>query len=46
MEPMKMDDPAYPFQTFSGIPSVSFKFTEVSDPVIRVIFVLLYFLYQ
>ncbi|XP_053507836.1 transferrin receptor protein 1-like [Ictalurus furcatus] len=28
MEPMKMDDPAYPFQTFSGIPSVSFQFTE------------------
>ncbi|MCJ8745245.1 hypothetical protein PDJAM_G00128060 [Pangasius djambal] len=28
MEPMRMDDPAYPFQTFAGIPSVSFRFTE------------------
>lgn len=27
---MKMDDPAYPFLAFSGIPSVSFHFTEVS----------------
>ncbi|XP_046732095.1 transferrin receptor protein 1-like isoform X1 [Silurus meridionalis] len=27
MEPMRMEDPAYPFQTFSGIPSVSFQFT-------------------
>uniref|UniRef100_A0AAR2KWI0 Transferrin receptor protein 1 n=1 Tax=Pygocentrus nattereri TaxID=42514 RepID=A0AAR2KWI0_PYGNA len=28
MEPMKMSDPAYPFQAFSGIPSVSFRFTS------------------
>ncbi|XP_060762416.1 transferrin receptor 1a [Neoarius graeffei] len=28
MEPMKMDDPVYPFLTFSGIPSVSFRFTH------------------
>ncbi|KAM9440015.1 transferrin receptor protein 1-like isoform 1-T2 [Clarias gariepinus] len=28
MEPMRMDDPAYPFQAFSGIPAVSFQFTE------------------
>ncbi|XP_060762415.1 transferrin receptor protein 1-like isoform X2 [Neoarius graeffei] len=28
MEPMRMDDPAYPFQSFSGIPSVSFQLTE------------------
>ncbi|KAI5092645.1 transferrin receptor protein 1 [Silurus meridionalis] len=28
MEPMRMDDPAYPFLTFSGIPSVSFRFTQ------------------
>uniref|UniRef100_A0A4W4ENY5 Transferrin receptor protein 1 n=1 Tax=Electrophorus electricus TaxID=8005 RepID=A0A4W4ENY5_ELEEL len=26
MEPMRMVDSAYPFQTFSGIPSVSFRF--------------------
>ncbi|XP_058274138.1 transferrin receptor protein 1-like isoform X2 [Hemibagrus wyckioides] len=28
MEPMKMDDAAYPFLAFSGIPSVSFRFTQ------------------
>ncbi|KAL7850974.1 hypothetical protein AOLI_G00213300 [Acnodon oligacanthus] len=28
MEPMRMSDPAYPFQAFSGIPSVSFRFTS------------------
>ncbi|KAM9440014.1 transferrin receptor protein 1-like [Clarias gariepinus] len=28
MEPMRMDDPAYPFMTFSGIPSVSLRFTQ------------------
>ncbi|MCJ8745246.1 hypothetical protein PDJAM_G00128070 [Pangasius djambal] len=28
MEPMTMDDPAYPFLAFSGIPSVSFRFTQ------------------
>uniref|UniRef100_A0A8C9U3X0 Transferrin receptor protein 1 n=1 Tax=Scleropages formosus TaxID=113540 RepID=A0A8C9U3X0_SCLFO len=27
--PMKMDDSAYPFLTFSGIPSVSFSFTSL-----------------
>uniref|UniRef100_A0A3P9KPP3 Transferrin receptor protein 1 n=1 Tax=Oryzias latipes TaxID=8090 RepID=A0A3P9KPP3_ORYLA len=27
MEPMKLDDAAYPFLVFSGIPSVSFRFT-------------------
>ncbi|KAF4076346.1 hypothetical protein AMELA_G00213420 [Ameiurus melas] len=27
MEPMRMGDPAYPFLAFSGIPSVSFRFT-------------------
>ncbi|XP_053083462.1 transferrin receptor protein 1 isoform X2 [Pangasianodon hypophthalmus] len=28
MEPMTMDDAAYPFLAFSGIPSVSFRFTH------------------
>ncbi|KAF5902890.1 transferrin receptor protein 1-like [Clarias magur] len=28
MEPMRMDDPAYPFLAFSGISSVSFQFAE------------------
>ncbi|XP_017351000.1 transferrin receptor protein 1 [Ictalurus punctatus] len=28
MEPMRMGDPAYPFLAFSGIPSVSFRFTQ------------------
>lgn len=28
LEPMKMDSAAYPFLTFSGIPSVSFRFTS------------------
>ncbi|XP_036412686.1 transferrin receptor protein 1-like [Colossoma macropomum] len=28
LEPMRMSDPAYPFQAFSGIPSVSFCFTS------------------
>uniref|UniRef100_A0AAR2K048 Transferrin receptor protein 1 n=1 Tax=Pygocentrus nattereri TaxID=42514 RepID=A0AAR2K048_PYGNA len=28
LEPMRMSDPAYPFQAFSGIPSVSFRFTS------------------
>ncbi|TTN01735.1 Transferrin receptor protein 1 [Bagarius yarrelli] len=28
MEPMRMDDAAYPFLAFSGIPSVSFRFTQ------------------
>uniref|UniRef100_A0A673XHD0 Transferrin receptor protein 1 n=1 Tax=Salmo trutta TaxID=8032 RepID=A0A673XHD0_SALTR len=27
MEPLRLNDPAYPFITFSGIPSVSFRFT-------------------
>ncbi|XP_051554932.1 transferrin receptor protein 1-like [Myxocyprinus asiaticus] len=27
MEPMDLSDPSYPFQTFSGIPSFSFRFT-------------------
>ncbi|XP_076837648.1 transferrin receptor 1a [Brachyhypopomus gauderio] len=31
MEPMKMADSAYPFQTFSGIPSVSFRLTSDKD---------------
>lgn len=34
---MRMDDPAYTFQAFSGIPSVSFQFTDVSTTLIRVI---------
>lgn len=28
MKPMTMDDPAYPFLAFSGIPSISFHFTS------------------
>uniref|UniRef100_A0A8C7YPL3 Transferrin receptor protein 1 n=1 Tax=Oryzias sinensis TaxID=183150 RepID=A0A8C7YPL3_9TELE len=28
-EPMKLDDAAYPFLVFSGIPSVSFRFTYI-----------------
>ncbi|XP_027014062.2 transferrin receptor 1a [Tachysurus fulvidraco] len=28
LEPMRMDDAAYPFLAFSGIPSVSFRFTQ------------------
>ncbi|XP_031415391.1 transferrin receptor 1a isoform X2 [Clupea harengus] len=28
LEPLKMTNPAYPFITFSGIPSVSFRFTK------------------
>ncbi|XP_072525387.1 transferrin receptor 1a [Salminus brasiliensis] len=28
MEPMTLSDPAYPFQAFSGIPSVSIRFTS------------------
>lgn len=28
MRPMTMDDPAYPFLAFSGIPSISFHFTS------------------
>uniref|UniRef100_A0A8C1HLY0 Transferrin receptor protein 1 n=1 Tax=Cyprinus carpio carpio TaxID=630221 RepID=A0A8C1HLY0_CYPCA len=30
MEPMGLSHSAYPFQTFSGIPSLSFRFTSVS----------------
>ncbi|KAJ8270381.1 hypothetical protein GJAV_G00113770 [Gymnothorax javanicus] len=30
--PMKMDDTAYPFLAFSGIPSISFRFTTSSKP--------------
>lgn len=26
MKPMKIDDPAYPFLAFAGIPSISFHF--------------------
>ncbi|XP_074478571.1 transferrin receptor 1b [Sebastes fasciatus] len=29
LKPMTMDDPAYPFLTFSGIPSISFHFTNL-----------------
>ncbi|KAL4631066.1 transferrin receptor protein 1-like [Arapaima gigas] len=29
--PMKMDESSYPFLTFSGIPSVSFRFTSFKD---------------
>ncbi|KAG7319951.1 hypothetical protein KOW79_017094 [Hemibagrus wyckioides] len=32
MKPMRMDDPAYPFQAFSGIPSVSFQFETENKP--------------
>lgn len=28
LEPLKMDSAAYPFLAFSGIPSVSFRFTS------------------
>uniref|UniRef100_A0A6Q2WSZ2 Transferrin receptor protein 1 n=1 Tax=Esox lucius TaxID=8010 RepID=A0A6Q2WSZ2_ESOLU len=28
MEPLRLNDPIYPFITFSGIPSVSFRFTS------------------
>ncbi|XP_066508335.1 transferrin receptor protein 1-like [Hoplias malabaricus] len=31
MEPMKLSDSAYPFQTFSGIPSVSFRFSSEKE---------------
>ncbi|KAI7792605.1 transferrin receptor 1b isoform X2 [Triplophysa rosa] len=31
LKPMEMDDGAYPFLTFSGIPSVSFSFTSQGD---------------
>ncbi|XP_061588958.1 transferrin receptor protein 1-like [Cololabis saira] len=31
LEPMKVDNAAYPFLAFSGIPSVSFRFTGNSD---------------
>ncbi|XP_035279950.1 transferrin receptor protein 1-like isoform X4 [Anguilla anguilla] len=31
MVPMKMDDTAYPFLAFSGIPSISFRFTDTVD---------------
>ncbi|XP_017309204.1 transferrin receptor 1b [Ictalurus punctatus] len=31
LEPMRMDDGAYPFLAFSGIPSVSFRFVSDSD---------------
>ncbi|XP_076837649.1 transferrin receptor protein 1-like [Brachyhypopomus gauderio] len=31
MEPMKMADSAYPFQAFSGIPSMSFRFTSGTE---------------
>ncbi|KAM6948257.1 transferrin receptor protein 1-like [Aplochiton taeniatus] len=31
LEPLRMDDPAYPFVTFSGIPAVSFRFTSNPD---------------
>ncbi|KAM6918332.1 transferrin receptor protein 1-like [Xenentodon cancila] len=31
LEPMKMDNAAYPFLAFSGIPSVSFRFTSVKS---------------
>uniref|UniRef100_H3AGY3 Transferrin receptor protein 1 n=1 Tax=Latimeria chalumnae TaxID=7897 RepID=H3AGY3_LATCH len=30
--PMRMDDGAYPFLAFSGIPSLSFSFTRTDDP--------------
>lgn len=30
MKPMTMDDPAYPFLAFSGIPSISFHFISVN----------------
>ncbi|XP_056148648.1 transferrin receptor protein 1-like [Lampris incognitus] len=31
MEPLRMDDAAYPFLAFSGIPSISFRFAASSD---------------
>uniref|UniRef100_A0A665UWP6 Transferrin receptor protein 1 n=1 Tax=Echeneis naucrates TaxID=173247 RepID=A0A665UWP6_ECHNA len=31
LEPMKLDNPSYPFMAFSGIPSVSFGFSSDSD---------------
>uniref|UniRef100_A0AAY4ARX8 Transferrin receptor protein 1 n=1 Tax=Denticeps clupeoides TaxID=299321 RepID=A0AAY4ARX8_9TELE len=31
IEPMIMEDPAYPFLAFSGIPSISFRFVRVSN---------------
>ncbi|KAK6302288.1 hypothetical protein J4Q44_G00266430 [Coregonus suidteri] len=31
MEPLRLNDPAYPFVTFSGIPSVSFRFTKAGE---------------
>ncbi|KAM4605469.1 transferrin receptor protein 1-like [Polymixia lowei] len=31
LEPLKLDDAAYPFLAFSGIPSVSFRFSTTSD---------------
>uniref|UniRef100_A0A8C8J832 Transferrin receptor protein 1 n=1 Tax=Oncorhynchus tshawytscha TaxID=74940 RepID=A0A8C8J832_ONCTS len=31
MEPLRLNDPAYPFITFSGIPSVSFRFTTEGE---------------
>ncbi|XP_068196117.1 transferrin receptor protein 1-like isoform X2 [Antennarius striatus] len=31
LEPLRLDDTAYPFLTFSGIPSVSFRFTSGSS---------------
>ncbi|XP_062844164.1 transferrin receptor protein 1-like [Trichomycterus rosablanca] len=32
MEPLRLGDSAYPFQTFSGVPSVSFRFTDRNKP--------------
>ncbi|KAF3699035.1 Transferrin receptor protein 1 [Channa argus] len=31
LEPLKLDNAAYPFLTFSGIPSISFRFSDNSD---------------
>lgn len=31
LRPMSMDDPAYPFLAFSGIPSISFHFISIND---------------
>ncbi|XP_041751508.2 transferrin receptor protein 1 [Coregonus clupeaformis] len=31
LEPLRLNDPAYPFVTFSGIPSVSFRFSKAGE---------------
>lgn len=42
MRPMLLDDPAYPFLAFSGIPSVSFRFisknvsVEAKQPCMKI----------